>query len=74
MDPCPGGRVLVNDVDHYKIKTVSSRFQDKNIYNYIYGNSSDIDCMSFELKDNGDIHITEEDGCVIKLIRGGNDS
>ena len=78
QDPGQGGgrvRDTVQGVEHYKIKTVSSLFQNELINNMFFNNPPD--CYTFELQDNGDVHVTETNEvgtCTVILKPVGDDS
>ena len=80
QDPGQGGGGRVQGVEHYKIKTVSTRFQDEQIHNFIYSNSSvnpEEKCHTFSAQENGTIHLIGEDqsggSCTMILTPVGPD-
>ena len=80
QDPGQGGGGRVQGVEHYKIKTVSTRFQDEQIHNFIYSNSSlnsGEKCHTFSQQANGTIQLINEDpsggSCTILLTPVGPD-
>ena len=78
MPPPGNGRTKVEG--HYKIKTVSTRFQDEQIHNFIYSNSSlnsGEKCHTFSQQANGTIQLINEDpsggSCTMLLTPVGPD-
>ena len=79
MPPPGNGRTKVEG--HYKIKTVSTRFQDEQIHNFIYSNSSlnsGEKCHTFSTQANGVINLINTDqpgggSCTMTLTPVGPD-